>query len=91
MFNINASVGKKIRLYRKAMNLTQDELGEILHIDQSYLGRIERGEINVTLETLWKISDALQINPSQLLETSSRSSDKVRADTLAHRQHTAIR
>ena len=36
---------KKIRLYRKARSLTQEELGEYLEIDQSYLGRIERGKL----------------------------------------------
>ncbi|WP_430161796.1 helix-turn-helix domain-containing protein [Paenibacillus lautus] len=36
-------------MYRKARKLTQEELGEYLQIDQSYLGRIERREVNITL------------------------------------------
>ncbi|EGL16572.1 helix-turn-helix transcriptional regulator [Paenibacillus sp. HGF7] len=78
MSNINASVGRKIRSLRKAKNYTQDELGDLIDLEQSYLGRIERGEINITLGTLSRISDALQINPSQLLETNSDYSDKVK-------------
>lgn len=81
MSSIYSDVGKKIRVYRKANNYTQDELGEILKIDQSYLGRIERGEINVTLETLSKIAEALHINPSQLLENQKRQS-RNKSDTL---------
>lgn len=81
MSNIYSDVGKKIRIYRKANNYTQEELGEILRIDQSYLGRIERGEINVTLETLFKIADALKISPSRLLENRNERS-KLRTDAL---------
>lgn len=81
MSTIYTDVGKKIRVYRKANNYTQEELGEILKIDQSYLGRIERGEINVTLETLFKIADALKISPSQLFEIRNERS-KVRSDAL---------
>ena len=61
-----ASVGKKVRFYRKAAQLSQEELGALLNIDQSYLGKIERGEVNITLETIQKISEVLNINPSQL-------------------------
>lgn len=68
MSNIFLRVGKKVRLYRKARKLTQEELGERLQIDYSYLGRIERGEVNITIETLNKIANALNIAPSQLLE-----------------------
>uniref|UniRef100_UPI00403EDEAF helix-turn-helix domain-containing protein n=1 Tax=Paenibacillus sp. FSL R5-0744 TaxID=2921656 RepID=UPI00403EDEAF len=37
-----------MRLYRKARKLTQEQLGDRLQIDQSYLGRIERGEVNIS-------------------------------------------
>ncbi|MEF7440625.1 helix-turn-helix transcriptional regulator [Paenibacillus lautus] len=76
MSKLYIQVGKKIRLYRKARSLTQEELGEYLEIDQSYLGRIERGEINITLDTLYKISKALRIHPAQLLEDEKHVSDE---------------
>ncbi|QCT04384.1 DNA-binding helix-turn-helix protein [Paenibacillus algicola] len=83
MSNPYLQVGKKIRLYRKARKLTQEELGEILKIDQSYIGRIERGEVNITLDTIYKISDALQITPVQLLEDEKNDREgKLRTDIL---------
>ncbi|MFB6471260.1 helix-turn-helix domain-containing protein [Paenibacillus glucanolyticus] len=82
MSNIYFQVGRKIRLYRKARKLTQEELGEMLQIDQSYLGRIERGEVNITLDTLTKISDALLLTPSQLFENVKNVKDKAKTDTL---------
>nr|WP_145403090.1 helix-turn-helix transcriptional regulator [Paenibacillus xylanexedens] len=83
MSNIYLRVGKKIRLYRKARKLTQEELGEQLRIDQSYLGRIERGEVNITIETLDKIAISLRIAPSQLLEDEKLDvNNKLRADMI---------
>ncbi|WP_145151789.1 helix-turn-helix domain-containing protein [Paenibacillus xylanexedens] len=83
MSNIYLQVGKKIRLYRKAKKLTQEELGEQLRIDQSYLGRIERGEVNITIETLDKIAMSLDILPSQLLEDEKRNvMNKTKAEML---------
>lgn len=71
-----------IKKYRRASNYTQEELGEILQIDQSYIGRIERGEINITLDTLTKIAKALGIEPAILLETKQSVSDKSKAKIL---------
>lgn len=82
MSNIYLEVGNKVRFYRKLQKFTQEELGEMLDIDQSYLGRIERGEINITLETLAKISDALQVNPSKLLEYTQKESDLAKEEIL---------
>lgn len=72
MSSIN-NVGNMIRKYRRANKYTQEELGEILQIDQSYLGRIERGEINITLDTLFKIANSLRVKPSELLEDKNGS------------------
>ncbi|PKQ89362.1 transcriptional regulator [Paenibacillus sp. BGI2013] len=83
MSNIFLKVGKKIRLYRKARKLTQEELGERLQIDYSYLGKIERGEVNITIEALNKIAIALNIAPSLLLEDDKHNSkDKLKTDIL---------
>lgn len=83
MKNIYLQVGNKIRLYRKARNLTQEELGERLQIDQSYIGRIERGEVNITLDTLYKISSTLRVSPAQLLEGDEKVRDsKVKSEIL---------
>lgn len=82
MSNIYLEVGNKVRFYRKLNKFTQEELGEILDIDQSYLGRIERGEINITLETLTKIAEALQIDPYKLLEYNQKDQDTSKLEEL---------
>lgn len=55
-------VGKNVRYYRKLKGLTQEQLAESTETYGSYIGRLERGEQNVQLETLHKIADALQIS-----------------------------
>lgn len=65
-------VGRNIRFYRKLKNLTQADLGGRINVDQSYVGKIERGEINVSLETVEKIADSLQIIPNQLFENKQK-------------------
>ncbi|CAN7201612.1 helix-turn-helix transcriptional regulator [Paenibacillus sp. LjRoot153] len=77
-----AIVGKKVRFYRKAAKLSQEELGALLNIDQSYLGKIERGEINITLETIQKISEVLNIYPHQLFEVVEEKTNKEKSEIL---------
>lgn len=59
-------VGERIRLIRKEMNLTQEELAEKADLQNSYIGSVERGERNISIETLEKIIKALDILPVDL-------------------------
>ncbi|TOP25708.1 transcriptional regulator, partial [Vibrio parahaemolyticus] len=47
--------------------LSQDRLAILAKIDRSYIGRIERGEVNITLEILYKLSETLGCDPKELL------------------------
>jgi transcriptional regulator with XRE-family HTH domain len=60
-------LGAAIRAARLAKGLSQEALAEIAGIDRSYMGGIERGEHNLAIMNLLKISDALEIKPSTLL------------------------
>jgi transcriptional regulator with XRE-family HTH domain len=59
-------VGERIRQLRKAMNLTQEELAERSGLHTNYVGQVERGEKNLTLETLEKIVLGLDVQLEQL-------------------------
>ena len=55
-------IGGKIRQLRKQKGYTLDELAERINITSGrYLGRIERGEINCTLETLESVAEGLGV------------------------------
>jgi transcriptional regulator with XRE-family HTH domain len=64
-------IGVAIRAARKAKGLSQEALAEIAGIDRSYMGGIERGEHNVALVNLVKVSEALEIKLSELLRIAN--------------------
>ena len=59
---------KKLKFLRLEMGLTQIELAEILDMSPNFVGMIERGERNTTVENVFKIARALGIKPSNLFE-----------------------
>ncbi|MEC0094355.1 helix-turn-helix domain-containing protein [Paenibacillus macquariensis] len=59
-------VGERIRGIRKSKGYTQEQLGEKVGLPQSYIGGIERGDRNISLETLERILDALEHTPTGL-------------------------
>lgn len=67
MGTLAKELGKKIRLARKEKDLSQDMLALICQIDRSYMGRIERGEVNLTVEKLYQIAENLGCDPAKLL------------------------
>ena len=66
MRDIAKEVGDLIRSQRKAVGLSQEALAAKSEIDRSYMGRIERGEVNITIKSLWDISTAIGV-PARLL------------------------
>ncbi|MGK0270562.1 MAG: transcriptional regulator with XRE-family HTH domain [Cocleimonas sp.] len=67
MKDLAINVGLKIRVRRKEMRVSQDELALLADIDRSYVGRIERGEVNITLEKLYEIAEVLECRAKDLL------------------------
>ncbi|RUS43553.1 helix-turn-helix domain-containing protein [Cohnella sp. AR92] len=63
MADILNLVGSKIRDYRKAKGLSQDQLAELCGFHFSYIGGVERGERNISLENLAKIAETLELEP----------------------------
>lgn len=61
-------LGLKIAYFRKLKGLTQEQLAEILDVDTSFIGQIEAPNIYKTLTTLFRIADALEMAPGELLD-----------------------
>jgi len=60
-------VGDVIRQKRKALNFSQEAFADEVGIDRAHMGRIERGERNVTFLNLLRIARALGTLPSNIL------------------------
>jgi transcriptional regulator with XRE-family HTH domain len=63
----NQALGQAIRATRRERGLAQEALAIRAAIDRSYSGAIERGEFNITLDTIAKLATALGTRPSRLL------------------------
>lgn len=65
-----AGLGQVIRTRRIELDLSQESLAHLAGIDRSHMGKIERGERNVTLLNIERIAAALKIAPSDLLASA---------------------
>lgn len=59
-------VGGKVRELRKERGLSQEDLGELSGFHFSYIGGLERGERNVSLENLAKVAETLGVDIGEL-------------------------
>ena len=60
------ALGNAVRRLRKKKGISQEELALIAALDRSYVGGVERGEHNLTVMTLLKLADALEVHPREL-------------------------
>lgn len=95
MYNIDyKDLGKRIRAERRKQDLTQEKLAEMANISDSFMGHIERGGRTLSIETLAKIANALNLSieyivcgefnyqpdmlPSEILDALNRMSSNQR-------------
>ena len=64
--NVRKELGARIRELRKTAGLTQEELGEKADLNYKFIGELERGQVNVSLDSLVRITGALGIKIGDL-------------------------
>lgn len=69
------AIGRKIKLYRQRINLTQFQLAEKLDVTPNYVSAIERGVTKVSLERLDEISSVLNTSVADFLTDCSTNSN----------------
>lgn len=67
METIKAEFGKNLRAMRRARGLSQEQLAYTAGIDRSYLGKVERGKVNLTIEKLYVLAETLGCSPKDLV------------------------
>ncbi|MEP2990616.1 MAG: helix-turn-helix transcriptional regulator [Parasphingorhabdus sp.] len=63
-------LGSCIRAIRQDHKLSQEALADAAGIDRSHMGKIERGERNVSVLNIHRIAKALEISITDLMEQS---------------------
>lgn len=61
-------VGMRIRELRLARGISQEALADEAGVHRTYMGSVERGERNISLENIIRIAKALRVRPYELLK-----------------------
>lgn len=73
MVDLKRVVGKEIRRLRGIRGYSQEELADRCGLHRTYIGGVERGERNMTLNSLMRIADALGVAAADLIGTRKRN------------------
>ena len=73
MSDIEKIIGQRIRNYRTQKGLSQEKLAELAGCHPTYIGQLEHGEKNATLESVEKIASAMGISLSELFDKLGKS------------------
>ena len=64
--------GQRIAALRRARGWSQEHLAVRAGLHRTYIGRVERAEQNISLDNIFKIATALQVQPSDLMPPMPR-------------------
>ncbi|HEY4917605.1 MAG TPA: helix-turn-helix transcriptional regulator [Solirubrobacteraceae bacterium] len=73
--DLQRTVGRNIRAYREAKGVSQEAFADALEVHRTYMGGIERGERNLTLRSLERLAERLQLDPLVLLQEAPAKDD----------------
>lgn len=68
-------IGERLRAYRVQKGWSQEILAERSELHHTYIGQLERGEKNATIESIYKVTTALNIPLSALFKNISPPSE----------------
>lgn len=63
--DVKRHFGHKVRELRVSAGLTQEVLAEKAELDRSYVGSVERGERNLSIENVCRLATAIGVSPAE--------------------------
>jgi transcriptional regulator with XRE-family HTH domain len=75
--NFQTALGLRIRELRKLKGYSQESFADYCGVHRTFMGTLERGESNLSFSNLVKISKALKITLSELLEGIEKRADQL--------------
>lgn len=64
---IEQAFGIVLKDFRNQRKISQEKLAELCNLDRTFISLLERGQRQPTLTTIFKIAEALQVSPSNLI------------------------
>ncbi|MCU0979916.1 MAG: helix-turn-helix domain-containing protein [Pirellulaceae bacterium] len=58
---------RNLRRLRQARNLSQEKLADLARLHRTYVGSVERGETNISIDNIEKLATALDVDPAELV------------------------
>ncbi len=77
-------VVQNIKKFRELKNMTRDEVADQLEMSVSGYSKLERGEVDITLSKLYKISEILEVSVSQILNFDASQIFNLRDNSVAN-------
>lgn len=87
--NFSFDVGERLREFRQSRAMSQEQVAHIADITPAYLGQVERGLKNITVHTLKKVCNALNITLADFFSTANEhdtSIDEI-SNQIIHQLH----
>ena len=70
--NARLTFASNMRRLRLERGLSQEQLAELANLHRTYIGSVERGERNITIDNIEKIADALEVSVITLLNENTK-------------------
>lgn len=65
---LQRTIGRNLRRHRESLGLSQEQFAEHLGVHRTYMGAVERGERNMTLQTVERLAEQLHLDALALME-----------------------
>jgi transcriptional regulator with XRE-family HTH domain len=71
--DLQRMLGQNLRAYREARGLSQEAFANVLGVHRTYMGGLERGERNLTLRSVERIAEKIEVEPLALLQALGKT------------------
>jgi XRE family transcriptional regulator, regulator of sulfur utilization len=82
MTDLNQLIGENLKRLRADKGLSLDAVAKVSGVSKSMLGQIERGEVNPTISTMWRIANGLRVSFTSLVTRAEDDSEIVTRDAV---------
>lgn len=76
-------IAQKVKYLRKQQNMSQEELSERADLGLKYINQLENQNVNLTIHSLEKVIDALEMTPEEFFNFDSLESTSDKTDSLS--------